>query len=96
MSINLKSPSSILGMYLVPYVKEFIITNQNMLINNPTLITPEIGAESLANAISYAVAKALGSPIFMTSLKAGICPGVSPGTAGTLISTALQPAVNES
>lgn len=84
MPIILRPPMSPLGIYLAPFVKAFLITNQEALIANPKDVRPEIGAESLANAISYAIAKAFESPIVTAAFALGntascIPPAVGPG-----------------
>lgn len=89
MALTLREPVSTLAKEIMPAVKAFILTNQNMMINNPKTITPDDGATALSNAICYAVAKAIVSQTFLTALKLGICPGTVPGTAGTLIANAL-------
>ena len=84
MALPLRQPVSTLAHSIMPAVKSFILTNQDLMINNPKLITPDDGATALSNAICYAVAKAIYSPVFLTALAAG--NGL---TAGPLIATAL-------
>ena len=91
MAIILRAPLSPLGQYLAPFVKEFLITNQKVLINNATTITPEIGAESLANAISYAVAKAFESPLMIGAFALGNTAScVTPPGPGPIILSAIN------
>lgn len=98
MSIILRKSTSTLGKYLAPLVKSFILTNQEQFINNPKEITPDMGAETLANTISYAVAKAVTSPPFLLSLQAGVfgvMAGPVPAPIGSLISTSLTQSIIE-
>jgi hypothetical protein len=91
MAIILRAPLSPLGQYLVPFVKEFLITNQKTLIQNPTELTPEIGAESLANTISYAVSKAFESPLVIAAFALGnVASCVTPPGPGPLIISAIN------
>ena len=87
---QLKYTTSILGLSIVNDVKKFLADNANSIANDKSS-TPEQGSEMLANAICYAIAKAMASPSFVTALNAG----VGPATAGPLINTALTPSVIE-
>jgi hypothetical protein len=82
--------TSILGASIVGDVKKFLTQNAKAVANE-TSMTPEQGAEALANAICYGIAKAMSSPSFQAALAAG----VGPASAGSLINTALQPSVLE-
>jgi hypothetical protein len=77
-----------LGREIIGDVESFIKANAHSFIPGEKP-TPDDGSKMLAHAICYAIAKALGSQSFNAALKAGICPGTVPGTAGALISTAL-------
>ena len=86
----IKRSMSVLGLEIVNDIKSFIAENTEAMISDPETSKAD-GSEMLANAIAYGVAKALASVSFNTALKAG----VGPASAGTLISTALQPTVIE-
>jgi hypothetical protein len=80
--------TSPLGNEIVSDVEKFIKANAHSFISGEKP-TPDDGSKMLAHAICYAIAKALNSQSFNTALKAGVCPGTVPGTAGALISAAL-------
>jgi len=82
--------TSILGASIVSDVKKFLIQNAKSAATD-TSMTPEQGAEALANAMCFAIAKAMSSKPFQAALIAG----VGPTSAGSLINTALQPTVVE-
>jgi hypothetical protein len=72
----IRTPLSPLGQYLVPGIKNMLVQNANAMIDAASV---EEGCEALANAISYGIAHALGSPQFLASLSSGV--GVSAGPA---------------
>ena len=90
MGLTIKSPVSELGKELSELVTTFIKTNNELLMNNPNQVTSDIGAQTLGNAIGYAIAKALISPTFISAINTGA--GL---TAGQLISGALTSTIQE-
>ena len=91
MAITIRSPDSNLGKYLSKYVTEFIKANNEILMNNPAQVNPDIGAQTLGNAIGYAIAKALISPEFLAALNVGIGLSAGPQIVTALNSTIIEP-----
>jgi hypothetical protein len=83
---------SLLGKSIVKDVTDFIYQNEVALERTTNLSSKE-GAEIIANAICYAIAKALSNPKVRLAFNAGIVP--PNGVPGTLIYNALQPQVIE-
>jgi len=74
---------SVIGKSIVGSIKNFMIANANsMAIQKES--TPEEGAEAMAHAISYGIAKALSTPQMQAAFSAGIAPP-SGGPVGSLI-----------
>ena len=90
MSLTIKSPVSEFGKELAELTTAFIKINQEVLMKNPNQVTSDIGAQTLGNAIGYAIAKALISPTFIAAINTGT--GL---TAGQLISGALTSTIQE-
>ena len=65
------------GVAIKDDVKKFIVDNARAMANDKET-TIDDGAEALANAICYAIAKALASTPVQTGFNAGIVP-VPPG-----------------
>ena len=78
--------TSALGMILANDIKKFMVDNINATKNDN--LTPEQGAEMIANAIGYGIAKALSSTVFSTALNAGIIPPGG-GVVGSLVNPVL-------
>jgi hypothetical protein len=87
---QVKYTTSILGLSIVNSVKQFLLDNANA-IEDDASVTPTQGTEMLANAICYAISKAMASPSFVAALNAGL----GPATAGPLINSTLAPSVIE-
>jgi hypothetical protein len=103
MTLILKKQSiSVLGKYLVPLITEFVSVNQKQFMDNPKDINEGLGAEALANAIAYGIAKALSSPMLTTALAPSVFPVptvppvVVPVPVGPLVSGPLSSISQES
>jgi len=74
-----------LGKYLAPQIKVFMMMNATAAAQSSSI---DDGVGAISEAIAYGIAKALGSPIFIASLTAGV--GL---TAGPLQVASLTPNV---
>ncbi len=68
-----------IGLEIKDSVKTFIAANARAMANDKNA-TIDDGAEALANAICYAISKALSSSFVQTGFNSGIVP-VPPGAA---------------
>ena len=84
---------SAIGKEIQPQIQAFISANASAA-SQLTSSDSDKGAEDLANAIAYGVAKALTSSGFVAAMSAGVCPPAG-GPFGSLISTALSGAALE-
>ena len=75
-----------LGKSVAAQVKNFILTNAASVAESN--VTVSDGADALAQAIGFGIAKALGDPTFLAAIAAGAGPA-----AGGLQVTAITPLV---
>ena len=78
-----RQTTSIIGRTIVNDIKKFINDN-SVVASTQKESTPEEGAEAMAHAISYGIAKALSTPQMQAAFTAGIAPP-SGGPVGSLI-----------
>jgi len=87
-----RKTQSIVGKFIVKDVTDFINQNSIAMEKDINISTRE-GAEALANAICYAISKALSTPQIQIAFNLGVSP--PSGIPGTLIYNGLKPNVKE-